>query len=77
MIRSAGVLATATLLCGCGDVSDCSIRAERCVNNTPQYCIQHPTLSDGVGVWVAGTSCNRSGQVCQVDQDGKAVCLPL
>ena len=75
MIRSAGILLAATLLCACGNPSECSIGAERCVNNTPQHCIQSPTLSEGVGLWVDGTSCNSSGQVCQVDQGGKAVCV--
>jgi hypothetical protein len=69
------MLLVATLLCTCGNPSECAIGAERCQDRVPQFCIQNPTLSEGVGVWVEGESC-ATGLVCRVDKEGAASCVP-
>jgi hypothetical protein len=76
LIRAARILLAAAALSGCGVESDCTPDAQRCQDNAPQLCVQSPNASDGVGVWVGGTSCDDAGQVCRVDASGTASCVP-
>lgn len=69
------VLATAAVsVVGCGDPSECAIGTQRCHGEVPQLCIQSPTLSAGVGLWIGAAACT-SGKVCRVDQGGTASCV--
>jgi hypothetical protein len=73
-VRSTCILLAAAILAGCDGQSDCTPDTERCLEHVPQYCFQSPYASEGVGVWVGGTSCEEAGQVCRVDESGTASC---
>ena len=74
-MRLARILLAAAVLSSCGVEGDCTLDSQRCQDNAPQYCVQSPYASEGVGVWVSGTSCEQAGEVCRVDENGTASCV--
>lgn len=73
-MRRARILLAAAVLSGCGVESDCTPDSQRCQDNAPQYCVQSPYASEGVGVWVSGPSCEEAGLICRMDDTGAASC---